>query len=166
MKKRKFEISSCSNRHNHLNKKGISPVIATVLLIAMVVVIALIIFVWFKGMVGESVTKFGKNIQLVCEDVAFDASYSSGRLSIVNTGNVPIFKMNMKLSEEGGYSTNELLIDSEGIGLTQGGTFSTTDMPSLSSVEKITLIPILAGTSDKGKRTYICEGQYGKEIII
>ena len=146
-------------------KRGISPVIATVLLIAMVVVIALIIFTWFRGMVGESVTKFGKNIKLVCDDVAFDASYSSGTLSIVNTGNVPIFKMNMKLSEAGGHSTEEIEIDSEGVGLNQGGTFSES-ISIGSGVQKITLIPILVGASDRGKKTYVCEGRYGKEIIL
>ncbi|MCK4647833.1 hypothetical protein KAT24_02800 [Candidatus Pacearchaeota archaeon] len=149
-------------------KKGISPVIATVLLIGMVVVIGLIIFIWFRGMVGESVTKFGKNIKLVCDDVKFDASYSSsGILSIVNTGNVPIFKMNMKISTAGGHSTEEINHDDysewDETGLKQGGTFS----GSISvSGDKITLIPILVGTSDKGKRTYICEGRYGKEIIL
>jgi flagellin-like protein len=164
MKKRKLEISSYPNRHNHLNKKGISPVIATVLLIAMVVVIALIVFVWFRGMVGESVTKFGKNIKLVCDDVSFDASYSGGELQLFNTGQVPIFKMNMKRSEAGGYSTEEIEIDSGGSGLTTGGTFS--GIVNVGNSEKITLIPILVGTSASGKKTYICEGRYGKEIIL
>ena len=145
-------------------KKGISPVIATVLLIGMVVVIGLITFIWFRGMVGESVTKFGKNIQLVCDDVKFDASYSSGTLSLVNTGNVPIFKISMKLSEDGEHTTEQIDIDPEGIGLKQGGAFS--GSISVGNSNKITLIPILIGTSDKGKRTYICGGQYGKEIIL
>ncbi len=148
-----------------MRKKGVSPVIATVLLIAMVIVIASIIFIWFRGMVGESVTKFGKNIKLVCDDVQFDASYSPNTLSLVNTGNVPIFKMNMKLSEPGGHSSEEIVIDDEGIGLNQGGAFSRSINVG-SSIQKITLIPILVGTSDKGKRTYICGGQYGKEISL
>ena len=152
-----------------MNKKGVSPVIAAVLLIAMVVVVALIVFIWFRGMVGESVTKFGKNIKLVCDDVSFDASYSSNMLSIINTGNVPIFKMNMQLSEAGGHSTEE--INNEGFsgwdvtGLRQGGTFSGI-VGGLSNVNKITLIPILAGSSESGTKTYICGGQYGKEIIL
>ena len=178
MKKRKSEISSCPNRypkrhkHNHLNKRGISPVIATVLLIAMVVVVASIVFIWFRGMVGESVTKFdGKNIKLVCDDVEFDASYSSsGILSIVNTGNVPIFRMDIKLSEAGGYHTEEINSDDysgwDKTGLGLGGTFSGSIIDLEDSVQKITLIPILVGTSDKGTRTYVCGGQYGKEIIL
>ena len=148
-----------------MKKRGISPVIATVLLIAMVVVIALIVFIWFKGMVGESVTKFGKNIQLVCDDIEFKASYSLGTLYLLNTGNPPIFKMNVKLSEPGKHSTEEIEIDDEGVGLTKGEAFSIT-YPVGSGIQKITLIPILVGTSDKGKRTYVCEEQYGKEISV
>ncbi len=151
-----------------MKKRGISPVIATVLLIAMVVVIALIVFIWFRGMVGESVTKFGKNIKLVCDDVQFDASYSSGKLSIVNTGNVPIFKMNLKLSEPGGHTTDEINNNDyptwSETGLTQGGTFSET--VGTSGMDKITLIPVLVGASGDGTRTYVCGGQYGKEIIL
>jgi len=154
---------------NKRKKRGISPVIATVLLIAMVVVVALIIFIWFRGMVGESVTKFGENIKLVCDDVEFDASYSSSTstLSIVNTGNVPIFRMRLKIFEAGGHRTEE--IDSEdgwdSTGLGQGGTFAG-NVDTLSSDEKITVFPVLIGTSEKGKKTYVCEGQYGEEIIL
>ncbi len=151
-----------------MNKRGISPVIATVLLIAMVVVIALIIFVWFRGMVGESVTKFEKNIKLVCDDVEFEASYSGGTLYLVNLARPPIFKMNMKLSKAGGYTTEEINNDNypgwDEIGLVEGGTFSGT--VDVGDSEKITLIPILIGTSAKGKKTYVCEGRYGQEINL
>ena len=79
------------------NSRGLSPAITTILLIVMVIVIILIIFLWFRGMVEEGVTKFGKNVQLVCGDVNFDASYSSGTLNIVNNGNVPIYNANLKI---------------------------------------------------------------------
>ena len=66
-------------------KRGVSPTIATILLIALVIVAAIIVFVWFKSMSKEAVTKFGdKNIELVCEDVEFEASYIGGILSISN----------------------------------------------------------------------------------
>ena len=38
-------------------KKGLSPVIATTLLILMAVIIALIIFLWVKAFVGEKIQK-------------------------------------------------------------------------------------------------------------
>jgi flagellin-like protein len=151
-------------------KKGLSPVITTVLLIALVIVIISIVFLWFRGMVEEGVTKFGKNIKLVCDDVEFKASYSSGTLNIVNTGNVPIFRMNLKMLQGGNYETKEITefsgVDWPTNGLNQGGTFSATNIGFTSGIDKIIVSPILMGTSDEGKKTYICEGQYGKELSI
>ena len=152
-------------------KKGISPVVATTLLIAIVVFIALIIFLWFRGVVGDYGVKFGKNIELVCEDVEIDAGYStsSGDLFITNDGNVPIFKINLKISRAGSYQTEDLsnLVDDwPREGLDQGGVFSgniaLTDSPN-----SITLIPVLIGTSDKGeKKAFTCGEEYGYEILI
>ena len=150
------------------NKRGISPVIATVLLIAMVIVIGLIIFLWFKSMVEDEGTKFGKNVKLVCDDVGFDARYSSGILSISNTGNVPIFEIKIKISEEGSHETKNLkdLSDWPGLGLNQGGTFSGNISSVIGSADKITLMPVLIGSSEEGRKTFVCEEQYGYEIII
>jgi flagellin-like protein len=146
-----------------MRDKGVSPVIATVLLIAMVVVIGMIIFLWFQGMTQESITKFeGTNIELVCDDVSYDASYSGGELSIVNNGNVPIYRMKMKVVDGGSYDTTDL----EGFdGLSQGGSFS--GGISVGSATNIILIPVLLGNSESGKRTYVCEEDlHGYEIVI
>ena len=149
-------------------KKGLSPVITTLLLITLTIVITVVIFLWFRGMVEEGVTKFGKNIRLVCDDVDFDVSYSSGTLSIVNTGNVPIFRVNVKVSSSGNYQTTDIK-DFDGgdswpeTGLAQGGTFSGDIGSEVGSADQIIVLPVLIGTSTKGKKTFVCEGQYGKE---
>ncbi len=156
-----------------IKKRGLSPVITTVLLIALTIVIISVIFLWFRGMVEEGVTKFGKNIQLVCDDVDFEASYSSssGTLSIVNNGNVPIYRVNIRLSQAGSYQTKDIKDLSGGkswpdTGLAQGGTFSGNIGSDVGSADTIIVLPVLIGTSTKGKKTFICEGQYGKEISI
>ncbi len=153
------------------NKKGISPIITSILLVAIVIVITSIIFLWFRGMVEEGVTKFGKNIKLVCEDVEFEASYSSGTINIVNTGNVPIFRVNLKISQEGSYQTKDIKEMNGGTswpqnGLGQGGSFSGNVGGEVGSSKKIVVLPVLIGTSEKGKKTFVCEGQYGKEINL
>jgi len=150
------------------SKRGISPVIATVLLIAMVVVIGLIIFLWFSTFIEEEGTKFGKSIKLACEEVSFDASYSGGKLFIKNVGNVPIFEMKIKISSAGSHETKDLKDLSSGwpeLGLNQGKSFEGS-VTLGTGADKITLIPVLAGSSDKGKTTFVCEEQYGYEITI
>lgn len=146
-------------------KKGISPVIATVLLIAMVVVVALIVFIWFRGMIGESATKFGKNIELVCDDVKFEASYSSPDINLVNIGNVPIFRVRLRIFKAGSHETVELDPSDDETGLKQGGAFSGS-ISGTSGASKITVFPVLIGESSKGRKTYVCEGQYGEEIVL
>lgn len=150
------------------SKRGISPVIATVLLIAMVIIIGLIIFLWFRGLIEDRGTKFGQNIQTVCNDVKFEASYSN-ILRISNTGNVPIFDMKVKLIGPGSQETVNIKGDLSnkwpGFGLKQGGTFS--DSVNIgSSVNKIVLIPVLLGTADEEEKTFTCNDRFGFEIDI
>ncbi len=163
MKKRSFK-----NKHSE-SIKGVSPVIATVLLIAIVLVIGLILFLWFRGMTEETITKFGgTNVKLVCRDVNIEASYSNGVLSLLNSGNVPIFGIKIKLFKEGSHETKDLRDLSENwpiLGLNQGGTFSE-GITFEGEVNKMILIPVLMGNSEKGEKTFVCEEQYGFEIIL
>jgi flagellin-like protein len=142
-----------------MKKKGVSPIIATVLLIGMVVALALIIFVWIRSFTRETVTKFeDENIELACNKVDIQASYSAGDLSISNIGNVPIFNMRVRLITPGGYITKslkDLEIGWPNVGLNPGDTF----LGTIGSAEEIIVIPVLLGNSDKGKRTFACENQ-------
>ena len=150
-------------------RKGVSPVIATTLLIAMVVVLGLIIFLWFRGFTEEAVTKFGgTNIKLVCQDVKFESNYYAGSLSLINTGNVPIYSVELKVESPGGHDTMDItdITDWPATGLNQGGSF-TGDISSVSvSADQITVIPILRGTSKSGTKTHICDEQYGEVIDV
>lgn len=156
-----------------MKKKGVSPVIATILLIVLVVIIGAIIFTWFKGMTQEAVTKFeGTNIQLVCEDVGFTADYSNGILIISNNGNVPIYSIDVKMEGPGSYKTKEItdasIFGTEWpgpSGLLQGARVSINI--DMSNYEQITLIPILMGLNKEGiKKTEACDERHGEIIFI
>ena len=153
-----------------MNKKGVSPIIATVLLIAMVLVIALIIFLWFRQLGGETITKFGgQNIDLVCNDVAFSASYDSytDTLQMTNTGNVPIFQMKVKIEEDKSFNTytlgNEIGTWPDS-GLSSGASLTTSI--GAGSASKITLIPVLVGTSSNGEKSYVCKDNTGYNVAV
>ena len=168
-------VKQMKKRAGMKNHRALSPVVATVLLIAMVIVIALIVFLWFRSLTGEQITKFGgTNIQLVCGDVYFEASYSgsSDELLIRNSGNVPIYNFKVKVEGDGSYTTSDLKDLSPEwdsnyeTGLNQGMSFSGEVILS-GSPSQITLIPVLIGDTDKGKKTYVCdEKQYGYQIIL
>lgn len=156
--------------------KGLSPVIATILLIALVLVIALIVFLWVRGMTQDAITKFdNRNVQLVCDDVKFEASYESDGLYITNYGSVPVFGMRIKVIGDGSHTTIDLRENEnwDNAGLTQGAVFSDenfkTDIESkyTGTVNKLVAIPVLLGNSNSGRKTYVCnEKQHGYEMYI
>lgn len=159
------------------NKKGLSPVIATVLLIAMVVVIALIIFLWFKGLTEEVITKFGKkNIKLACDDVKFQAGYGGGSLSISNTGTVPIYSFTIKMIKPGSHTSDgfknpqQLLnLNWPALGLNQGEAFASGDLSTQlpTGTEELVLIPVLVGKTKKGaEKIHTCEERHGYKISL
>jgi len=151
-------------------KKAVSPVIATVLLIAMVVVIALIVFLWFRGLTQEAVTKFGgTNVELVCGDVQFSSSLSSSNvLSISNIGNVPIYSMKLEVLTSGSTQTFDLGESYPSAwpenGLLQGGIFSSS-VSEVSGADEVLLIPVLIGSSSGGQKTHVCDDRFGQELI-
>ncbi|MDO8528711.1 MAG: hypothetical protein Q7S06_02365 [Nanoarchaeota archaeon] len=133
-------------------KTGLSPVIATVLLISIVVVIGMIIFLWARGFVKEEGMKLGKNIKLTCEDVDFQASYQGGILSVVNSGNVPVYRIKLKIYSDGSFHTDEL---SPETGIRAGGTY--TKSVSITG-DRMLVIPVLIDGT--GQKMYTCEDQY------
>lgn len=159
-------------------KKGLSPVIATVLLIAIVIAMALIIFLWFRGMTEEAITKTGgENIKLSCDDVEFSAEYDSTEktLYITNDGTIPIYSIMIDAFYDGRHEAKDIMDDDfnpvpawiPGM-LRQGGAYSGYIGGHVGSgAEKLEIIPILIGNSDEGRKTYVCEDSRSiKEIII
>ena len=153
------------------SKKAVSPVIATVLLIGMVVVMGAILFLWLRGFTQEAVTKFDKNVDLVCNDVQFQASYSSdGTLGISNVGNVPIYDIKVKVSDGGNFETmdiKELSENWKSSGLNPGRTFSGNVNSYVVGAKSITLIPVLIGSSASGEKSFTCdEARSGYKISL
>ncbi len=125
-----------------MNKRGVSPVIATVLLIAVVVVLGTIIFFWARGFLTESAEKDGKAVSTSCANVKFEArviaqasqcptssnSFNSA-IDINNIGNVPI------------YGAQVLEYDSN---------------DANSNVVPLSDQPFVGGTITMGKSSYVC----------
>jgi len=155
------------NKNMRDDKRGVSPVIATVMLIAIVIVMGLIVFTWIQGIQEEAITKFdGQNVKVICEEVQFEASYSGGFLALSNDGNVPIYQMQAKISGAGEYETI-LLGEEDGSwppqGLTIGGTYAgSISQPGTEMV----LIPVLVGVSGDTEKVHVCDERHGKEIVM
>lgn len=141
-----------------MNKKGLSPVIATVLLISITLVLAVIIFIWAKSFIGERAQKFEEPIENSCDNIKFNAEYIGGEIKIVNQGNVPLWGLEVR---EKGFGS-----------LTESGTF---DEQTISSGEtgridtgvlsgEVVLVPIILGESGGEAKAYTCDDSYGLTI--
>lgn len=152
-----------------MERKGVSPVIATVLLIGMVIVLGMIIFLWMRSLAQETITKFeGENIELACDDVQIEASRIGDQLSISNIGNVPIYDFNIKLTYPGSYETKKAsdLFGDDWRGLNSGGIFSSYS-DDVANADELTLIPVLLGKGESGnQKTFTCnEKRHGQEVF-
>ena len=159
------------------NKIGLSPVIATILLVAMVMVIGLIVFIWMRSSIKEVIYKFqDKNIELSCADVSFDVEYNSDdTLYVVNKGGVPIRDFKVQVAKGGTKTTFNLedkyLIEDPNkkfIGITSGNG-ETVDVSGegIETADEILVIPILLGKSDSGiEKNYVCDEIYGEKRDI
>lgn len=153
-----------------IKKRGLSPVIASVLLIMLTILLALIIFLWARGFITEQVEKFGQPIEELCKSVDFSVSRIQGEgdydtLEIVNRGGTNINSFEIKLFKAGNSESNKfdlVLHPTESLSREidlrmEDGTYP----------QKIEIFPILVGNV-KGKtinRPYVCI-DYGKTIQI
>lgn len=146
-----------------MKQRGLSPVVATVLLVSLVVILSLIVFFFIRGLTEEAVTKDGTNVKIICQNsIDFTAEYSpnTGNLDISNTGNTPIYDFKVEKELEGGSSNTIDLSEREGWpknGLTQGAAAS---VSVNTGVKKLIMIPVLLGQSeseDGKQKTYVCE---------
>ena len=156
-----------------MKKRGISPVIATVLLIAIVSVIALIVFMWFRGFTKEACIKFEEeNIELSCEKISFEAEYTDSikEIAVLNLGNVPIYEIEMKIVKIAGYETKNLkdITNWPNTGLKEQESFSGTITSEIitSEVKEIILIPRLLGKGGIVTCEFKCDEQYGVKIVF
>lgn len=148
-----------------MEKRGISPVIATILLISMGIILALIVFLWARSFISEKTEKFGSAIELACSDINFEAELQddgagSKKLAIVNRGNVPIYGVDVKKAGEGSVKNVMLFSEETGnpptldIGETAELSLDSTDYADATELK---ILPVILGTTDEGTKTYTCK---------
>lgn len=138
------------------NKKGISPIIATVLLIVIAIALFLIIFLWIRSFQGERIEKFGAPIENACPNIQLEINFIGTQLQIENNGNVPVHKIHMfKMTTTGTTKLPDVTIDLKSGDSTTIG---------VSCDDRLKIIPVLLGTTEGGaQKEYICEN---KPIVV
>ena len=134
-------------------KRGISPLIATILLIAFVVVIALLVWFWYSDLLEEYRTKEGQQIQseFTCaSDVEIsanlvDCTTNSISFNLKNKGSIELISFYIVGTDDLG---NKNSITSE-INLAPGATLNTGAIfdEMVGNLEEVDIIPILSSIS-------------------
>ncbi|MCK5449543.1 hypothetical protein KAI32_01635 [Candidatus Pacearchaeota archaeon] len=93
-----------------MEKRGLSPVIASVFLILLVIVLSSLIFSWSRGFMNEQIEKFGQPVGELCNSVDFEVNRIEGTgnndiLEVVNRGNININSLEIKIYKNGSSET-------------------------------------------------------------
>ena len=152
------------------NKKGLSPVISSVLLILLVLVLAVLIFLWARGFITEQIEKFGKPIEQLCESVDFEVYRIEGNknqdtLEILNRGNVNINSLEIKMFKDGDSEIKkfDVIINS----MSSIIKVFSLEMEGEISPDKIEIFPVLIGNvkGEKLTKPFVCMDN-GKTITF
>ena len=152
-------------------KKGLSPVVSTVLLIMIVVILAAIIVIWLRYFMKDAIVKFEKPIERTCEDVSFEATLQGSKIILENTGSVPIEAIVLHKKKPGATDVEKIGGEGNDDGyddgkISAGG--SKIISVDLSGYEEIKVIPVLLGEVEKKDtiREFECNEDFGIELVI
>ena len=135
---------------NMVKKRGVSPIISTVLLVMVVIVMAIIILLWARGFASETILKNvagqEKTVDKFCADVRLEAFVDNdGTFGFSNVGNIPLFSYNVKIVEAGSseiHERNEIV--------NPGASVRIEDLGNYNNFEEVKIIPVLLGTKKTG----------------
>jgi flagellin-like protein len=150
-------------------KKAVSPIVSTVLLVMIVIVLAIIILLWARGFVDEIITKEiagnEKRVNEYCMDVEISQIINDdGSFGFENKGNVPLYGFRVKTSEGGGSSQMHRVEGDQGR-VNPGFSVVIEDLKDYDDYETIIIIPTLLGKTELGdSREFDCPEGSGIEL--
>ncbi len=150
-------------------KRGLSPVIATVLLISLALVLVMIIFIWARTWIGEKIQKDlgggAEAIETFCDDIDFNAEaelLNGGRINVNNIGNIPLYGVEVRKKGAG-------VIENIGIGIFDnglpkgGGKGVFVDFGGDVGIgDELIVVPVILGEGETYKKPYTCAEDFAE----
>jgi flagellin-like protein len=151
------------------SKRALSPVIATILLIALVLIIAALIFLWATGLIREQIQKNDQAIQNLCPSVnlqiAFFRNSTGGHIEVINRGIVNVHNLEIKRAGRG----EKININSgdNPVGVGESIVFLIDNSHLSVNTNQLIVYPILLGTIKSGRvnKEYTCH-EHGKVLDV
>jgi len=148
-----------------MKKRGLSPVVATVGLIAITIALFIILFLWSRSFMKEKVLKFDSPVEDMCEDVSWNVNLNSnGEISISNRGNVNIWKIMVVEYPPGRKIVNFYYASNIPDTSLSGGSAANFSITLNPSTKKVEVYPVLLGKGEKSKKVYeyVCKNIFEK----
>jgi flagellin-like protein len=158
-----------------INKKGLSPIVATSILIVIVIVLAIIILLWARGFIKEAVIKeiagSSKRAEEFCREIGMRGFVNEDleeTFGFENTGTIPIFAYRINLEESG--SSKIIRVGNEKGGSVNPGSIViitdsiVKDIQPYSSYDSVKIIPVLLGKVEGSTQSYDCPEINGIDI--
>ncbi|MFC1686133.1 archaellin/type IV pilin N-terminal domain-containing protein [Nanoarchaeota archaeon] len=83
-----------------MNKKGLTPLAATILLVVLAIIAIGLIFVWVSTLKTEQIHKFGLPIEEQCDKISFVSLLSGNKIMVNNTGELIIYGINLEIDKD------------------------------------------------------------------
>lgn len=134
-----------------IKRRGLSPIVASVLLILMVVVLISMIFLWGRTFLEEQTGDSERPVGELCSSVNFNVMLDgSNVLEIINLGNVNISALELKM-----YSTGNSEIIKIDVNIPAGESVrhDVSFIGNIGSFDEIEVFPVLSGGSSKKQFT-------------
>ena len=150
-------------------KRGVSPVVATVLLIVIVVILGAIIFIWARGFLSESAVKGDRVVESSCNDVKFEVQIvkvvsecsTGSAIDINNIGNIPIYGVKVLQFKEDEGSADTVFDGAFSGTITVGKSSSACLGSSVNSGDKFRVVPKLLAKNEDRTIAYTCPEKDG-----
>ena len=143
------------------SKRGISPVIATILLVVIAIALFGAVYVWISSMQKDAIIKFDTGIEQACLDINFNVIKETGtnNIQIQNRGEVALYRVQLYVKKGGSLdSLGTIPLESSASVIGQGESATGNFSGELSGCQQIKAVPVLLGISKKTgtEKEYIC----------
>lgn len=141
-------------------KRGLTPAVATILLVLLMIILGSIVFLWARGFIKEQIQKFDAPIESQCQKVLWDVNYIPGdypQLEIHNQGNIGFYSVAVKLTKGGTQEINQYEINLH-VGSSTNVEIET-EMKGGIPASKMEVYPVLLGdiVKKEKKKPFICQ---------
>jgi len=136
-------------------KKGVSPIVSTILLVMIVIVLALIILLWSQGFIKEAYTKTiageEKPVEYYCSQLSLESFVNNDdSFGFKNKGTVPIYSFELRLSSNDGNTDVVEYLSGDGGGSINSGEMITFEGKVHSDYKEVKVVPTLLAKKKSG----------------